>query len=211
MNKKEKIILKVLEKHANQHHFRNLKNPFLILIKTILSQRTRDEVTEKATKKLFAKANTPQKILKLNDKKLTELIKPVGFYRQKAKNIKKVCNEILKNNNKVPDKRESLLKLPGVGAKTSDIVLCYAFNKPNIAVDVHVEVVSKRLGLVKKNAKYEEIRKKLEQIFKGKERIINHGFVEFGKNICLTARPRCYMCELDKICPYPDKTHKPKK
>ncbi len=176
---------------------------FQLLIATILSQRTRDENTEKAASQLFRVASTPQKILKLDNKRLQKLIKPSGFYRQKAKKIKEVSKIILdKYKGKVPSTREKLLEFPGVGYKTADVVLCYGFNKKTIPVDVHVAVCSRRFGLTK-NTEPEKIRIDLERIIPEKcKRVINLGFVNFGKEICRTRNPRCAVCELNKICLY---------
>ena len=208
MNKKDKIriICRFLRKRY-KHHLLDLKNwhkdNFQLLIATILSQRTRDENTEKAAAQLLRVAKTPGAILNLNLRILKTLIKPSGFYRQKAKNIKKVCKILLeKYNGKIPITRAKLLELPGVGYKTADVVLCYGFSKKTIPVDVHVAVCSKRLGLTE-NSEPEKIRIDLENIVpENCKRIINLGFVNFGREICLTRNPRCSICELKKICIY---------
>jgi endonuclease-3 len=182
------------------------ENPFKILISTILSQRTKDEITRGAAKRLFKIANTPEKILRLSEKEIAKLIYPVGFYRQKAKKIKKLCKILLeKYNGKVPSTREELLKLPGVGFKTADVVLCCSFGQAIIPIDVHVAIISRRLGLTK-NKDTEKIREDLHRkIPKKSRRIVNLLFVEFGKDICRTAKPRCYICPILKFCPYENK------
>ncbi len=206
VREKAKIICKFL-KTRYRKHLLDLKNwhenVFQLLIATILSQRTRDENTEKAARQLFKVAKTPKAILKLQDKKLQELIKPSGFYRQKAKKIKQVSKIILERyKGKVPKTRQELLALPGVGWKTADVVLCYGFNKATIPVDVHVAVCSQRLGL-SKNKEPEKIRINLEKIVpENCKRIINLGFVNFGKEVCLTRNPRCSICDLRGICVY---------
>ncbi|MDI6826675.1 MAG: endonuclease III [Candidatus Aenigmarchaeota archaeon] len=184
------------------------RDVFRVLITTILSQRTRDENTERAADTLFSRADTPEKILKLSKKELESLIRPSGPYRQKAKRIKAVSKIILeKYGGKVPKTREELMKLPGVGLKTSNVVLTYGYGKPVIAVDVHVEVVSKRLGLVSQNASVKEVEEKLEELIPIKDkRNINLGMVRFGREICITRKPKCYECPLNNICPYPNKT-----
>jgi endonuclease-3 len=201
---KVKIILRFLEKRYGRKIKEFPKhNPFQLLIATILSQRTKDKNTKKATKKLFSVAKTPEEILNLSDKKLEELIKPAGFYRQKSKAIKKVCEIILKEyDGKIPKRREELMKLPGVGYKTSAIVLMYGFNKPIIAIDTHCNRISKRLGLVSKDANVETVRKELESIFpKRKWYLINLGFVNFGKEICRPVNPKCKDCPFRSFCP----------
>jgi len=205
MDKEEKIKLVIdflKRKYGKNIKHRLSYDKFQLLIGTLLSQRTRDENTVLASRRLFSVAKTPEDILKIPEKELEKLIKPAGFYRQKAKKIKKICKILIdKYNSKVPHTREELLSLPGIGFKTADVVLTYGFGKPTIPVDVHVEVCSKRLGLVDKRAKYEEIRKNLEKLVPEKERfLINLGFVQFGKEICRTYRPKCKECELNKIC-----------
>lgn len=208
MDKREKakIVCRFLKKRYRKHVL-DLGNwhedKFQLLIATILSQRTRDENTEKASIQLFNVAKTPESISDLPDKRLQQLIRASGFYRQKAKNIKKVSKFIIERyGGKVPAKREELMKLPGVGYKTADVVLCYGFGKNTIPVDVHVAVCSRRLGLTE-DSEPEKIRIDLEKIVPEKcKRIINLGFVNFGKEICLTRSPKCDICELKKICVY---------
>ena len=178
-------------------------NPFKVLIACILSQRTKDEITRKATQKLFSKASTPEKILKLKEKEIEELIYPVGFYREKAKRIKKICKILLKQyKGKVPSQREELLKLPGVGSKTADVVLAYGFGKPVVAVDTHVFHIARRLGLSKGKTP-EEVRNDLNRIVPKKfKRLVNLLFVEFGKEICRTNKPKCEICPVKQFCEY---------
>jgi len=184
-------------------------NPFKVLITTVLSHRTKDQTTRKASQQLFKAADTPEKILKLSEKKIAKLIYPVGFYEQKAKRIKQICKILLeKYGSKVPAKREELMQLPGVGGKTADVVLCYAFSQDVIPVDVHVAVISRRLHLTK-NKNPEKIREDLHrQIPEKYRRIVNHLFVEFGKDICQTRLPLCYKCPIVKFCPYESKNLK---
>ncbi len=205
MREKIRKITEVLKKfyHSRQASV-NYKDPFKVLISCILSQRTKEENTEIASKNLFKVADTPEKIVKLNIKKLEKLIKPAGFYRQKAKNIKKLSKIIIeKYNGKVPMDREELMKLPGVGYKTSAIVLSYGFWKPIIAVDTHANRISKRLGLTDWDDDVEEVRKKLEKLFPKKDWFyVNLGFVNFGREICRPVRPKCEICPLKEVCKY---------
>ncbi|NOX71547.1 MAG: endonuclease III [Candidatus Micrarchaeota archaeon] len=192
-----------IESHPNNKN----KDPFRVLVSTILSQRTREENTFLATENLFSKIRTPEDLLKLRDKTLENLIKPSGFYRQKAKTLKKVAEALIDNfGGAVPESREKLISLPGVGPKTADVVLSHAFSKPNIAVDVHVDVISKRMGFVPKDSDYETTRKILENLTPVKERrFVNLGFVFFGREICLTAHPKCKICPLSPLCDYNQK------
>jgi len=200
--KKVEALIKFLEKRYGYPEF--AKDPFELLVATILSQRTRDENTWKASKQLFAVARTPEEIAKLSLRKLEKLIKPSGTYRQKAKRIKKVSKIILERyEGKVPKSREELMKLPGVGYKTADIVLSYGFGVPTIAVDTHVNRIPKRIGIVDKKANVEEVRKTLEKLVKGKKRfLVNMGLVRFGQEICRPLNPKCEECPLNKICDY---------
>lgn len=202
---KAKILVKFLKKRYSKRLVSAArKTPFQVLIACILSQRTREENTNKAAAQLFKKAKTPKQILKLKNSELQKLIKPAGFYRQKTKTIKKLCKVLLeKYKGKVPDKREELIKLPGVGDKTAAVVLVHGFGQPTIPVDVHVEVVSKRLGLVPQSAKPKQVREILEKLIpQADQHIVNLGLVHFGREICRTRNPRCAICPLKKICSF---------
>jgi len=207
LRRKAKVLLEFLRrkyKRYVENHVARKEGPFKLLIATILSQRTRDENTAKAARKLFSLASTPEKMLKLDEKTLETAIKVAGMYRQKAKRIREVCRILLRDfKGRVPDRREELLKLPGVGFKTSDVVLCYGFGVPTIPVDVHVEVFSKRFGLVNEKAGYEEIRKTLERLIPERDRyLVNLALVKFGKDVCRTRNPKCEMCEIKEYCDY---------
>ena len=199
---KIKILLKFLEKRYGYPKISS--NRFKLLITTVLSQRTRDENTHKASQQLFKAAKTPEEISKLSVKELEKLIKPSGMYRQKAKRIKEISKIILeKYKGKVPNNREELISLPGVGYKTADIVLSYGFNIPTIAVDTHVNRIPKRIGIVDKDASVEEVRKTLEKHIKGKKRfLINLGLVRFGQEICRPISPKCSFCPIKNICDF---------
>ena len=204
MDRRIEKIIEILNERYRIEFWK--EEPFKALVETVLSQRTRDENTEKAASQLFRVADTPKGILKLDQRKIEKLIHPSGFYRQKAKRIKQISKIILeKYKGKVPKTREELMELPGVGGKTADIVLCYAFGKKVIPVDVHVAVVSRRLGFTK-NKNPEKIREDLHELIHEKNRrIINYLFVEFGKEICQTRKPLCYKCPIVKLCPYEPK------
>lgn len=198
-------IIEIIEKlkgsklTALEHYQRD---PFVVLISTILSQRTRDENTIKATNKLFSVYKTPEEIAKAPLEKLEEIIKEVGFYKVKAKRIKEVSRIIAeKYNNKVPDNIEELLKLPGVGRKTANCVLVYGYNKHAIPVDTHVHRISNRLGLVKTKSPEETEKELIKIIPKKYWRELNSLFVKFGQTICKPANPRCNECPLADICP----------
>lgn len=202
---KSKFILNFLEKRYGKYIDRSRSSNqeiFELLIGTILSQRTRDENTEKAAEKLFKVARTPKQIAKLPTKKLQSLIRISGPYKQKSKKIKRTTKTILeKFNGKVPRTRDELTSLYGVGPKTADIVLMYGFNIPSIAIDTHANRVPKRIGLVDKKANVEQVKGKLEDIFpRNKWYLINMGFVSFGKEICKPVNPICIKNK--RNCPF---------
>lgn len=177
------------------------KDPFRILVATILSARTNDKTTAVACKKLFAKVNSVKDLEKLTIKQLEKLIYPVGFYRNKTKQLKQlpiVLKE--KFNNKIPNTIEELIELPGVGRKTANLVLAIAFKIPAICVDTHVHKIMNRLGYVKtENPLQTEIalRKKLPKKYWLK---INYILVAFGQNLCRPINPHCNICPVHKYC-----------
>ena len=179
-------------------------NPFATLVGAVLSHRTKDEMTDIAFERLFKKYKTPEDIAKAPVRELEKLIRGVGFYRQKAKRLKKIAGIILaKHNGQVPNDRDELMKLPGVGPKTADIVLSFAFRLPEIAVDTHVETVAKRLGIADEKDGYEEIKRKLEELTEIDDRpLINTLFVKFGKEICRRPIPKCRLCPFTTLCRY---------
>jgi len=203
--KKVELILKVLDRYFPK---RKRNSAFKVLISCIISQRTREENTEKACERLFKLVNTPEDVLKLSLKELENLLRPAGFYRQKAKRIKDVCRILVeKYNGEVPKTRDELMKLPGVGFKTSAVVLAYGFGIPIIAVDTHVNRISKRLGLVSEKANVEEVRETLQSLFpKEKWFLINLAMVNFGREVCKPIKPNCSKCELKAICEFYSKS-----
>lgn len=208
-----KIIPEIVNRLKEKYGEVSYSNkPFKVLISTILSQRTRGENTSLASKKLFSKFKTPREIAHSDEKEIQSLIKASGFYRVKAKRIKKVSQILMeKFKGKVPQNMEDLLSLPGVGRKTANCVLVYGFQKDAIPVDVHVAVVSKRLGLVD-NDKPTSVEKQLQEVIPKKHwRELNKLLVEFGKEICRTRNPRCYDCFIMEFCDYSGKNLIPKK
>ena len=178
--------------------------PFRVLVATILSARTRDEQSEKISRKLFKKVRMPHDLLKFDEEQLAREIYPIGFYKTKAKNLIKLAKILVEEyDGRVPDKMEELLKLPGVGRKTANIVLAYAFNKPAIAVDTHVHRIFNRWGFLKTKRPEEtemELRKRLPRKLWRK---VNNLLVNFGKNICKPIKPLCGKCPLNSLCPFP--------
>jgi len=198
-------IIKILEdRYIIQLPEHVREDPFKILIGTILSQRTKDEITDKAYEALFRRYPSIQSLANASVREIEKLIKPVGFYRIKARRIKQVSKIILERYSGVPPKnREELLKLPGVGDKTADIVLSFGYNLPEIAIDTHVETVVKRLGIADEEDGYKEIKRKLEGITPIEKRsILNIIFVSLGKEICRKPKPRCTICPINRFCKY---------
>ncbi|MFL6497959.1 MAG: endonuclease III domain-containing protein [Nitrososphaera sp.] len=178
-------------------------DPFKILIGTILSARTRDENTTKVIKNLFARFKTPSDIALADIEEIKKLIRSIGFYNVKAERIKQVSQLIVNRfGGQVPDDIKSLLELPGVGRKTANCVLVYAFNKPAIPVDIHVHRISNRLGLVcTKTVKQTEI--ELNKIVDRRLWTkVNNTFVMYGQNVCLPVKPLCKVCDLRGMCKY---------
>ncbi|WP_369018802.1 endonuclease III [Thermatribacter velox] len=177
------------------------KDPLRVLLGCILSQRTKDVVTQKVAERLFRVAPSAEAIAKLSEEELSRIIYPVGFYRRKAKTLREVSKILLeKHGGKVPSSLEELLQLPGVGRKTANLVLSVSFQKGAIAVDTHVHRIANRMGMVATKTP-EETEKELHRIVPKKWwRELNHTLVLFGQNICLPRRPRCRICPVEKYC-----------
>ncbi len=178
-------------------------DPFKILIGTILSARTRDEVTTAVIKALFSRFKNPDELSRANLSDIKKLIQKIGFYNVKAFRLKEVSQLIIKKyNGEVPSNLDDLLTLPGVGRKTANCVLVYGFKKAAIPVDIHVHRISNRIGIVNtKNP--EETENVLQKSIDKKYWIrVNETFVTFGQNICLPIKPKCNVCQLTKMCKY---------
>jgi endonuclease-3 len=201
-------IVKILKKELDlgempivSHLAQSERDPFLILISTLLSLRTKDEVTAEATGRLFALASTPEAMLKVPQAKIAKVIFPVGFYRNKAKTIHHTCRELIDRfGSKVPDNLDDLLSIKGVGRKTANLVVTLAYGKNGICVDTHVHRISNRLGYVAtKNPDETEmaLRGKLPR----KHWIIyNTLLVAFGRKTCKPVSPLCSTCPLSRYC-----------
>ncbi|MCX6584329.1 MAG: endonuclease III [Candidatus Aminicenantes bacterium] len=177
--------------------------PFKILVSVLLSSRTKDPVTQKASENLFAEADMPGKMMNLEEGRIAQLIFPVGFYRQKAKHIKKLSQMLCHGNDgNVPGTFEGLAALPGVGRKTANLVLALAFNQPAICVDTHVFRISQRLGWAS-GKKPGEIEEQLRKGFPPEQwNRINHTLVGFGQTLCKPVSPLCGRCVITGYCLY---------
>jgi endonuclease-3 len=177
------------------------KDPWAVLVSTILSLRTKDEVTLKSSRALLAKAPTPAKMLALEEEQIAALAYPAGFYRTKAANLKKIAAILLdKYEGTVPADLDTLLELPGVGRKTANLVIIEAYNKDGICVDIHVHRISNRTGwLSSRNP--EETEMILRQILPRKYwKIINSLLVLYGQNLCRPLSPFCSRCVIRSHC-----------
>jgi endonuclease III len=175
--------------------------PFEILVSTLLSLRTKDEVTAVAASKLLKLANTPADILKLGEERIKELIYPVGFYPTKAKRLIQISTLVIeKYGGLVPDMIDELLKLPGVGRKTANLVLTEGFKKQAICVDTHVHRISNRIGYVRTRTP-EQTEFALREKLPGKYWIkYNEFLVAFGQTICRPVSPFCTKCPVESMC-----------
>jgi endonuclease III len=201
-------ILKILEKHlpdwdmpivsalADDH-----ADPFLLLISTLLSLRTKDEVTAKASDRLFRLADTPVKMLAIPEETIARTVFPVGFYRTKARTIHSVCRDLIDRfGGRVPDTMEDLLSLKGVGRKTANLVLSLGYGKDGICVDTHVHRISNRLGYVRTKTPGET-----EQALRAKLPVrwwirYNTLMVAFGRTVCKPVSPLCSQCPVGPFC-----------
>ncbi|AFS79936.1 DNA-(apurinic or apyrimidinic site) lyase [Candidatus Nitrosopumilus koreensis AR1] len=177
--------------------------PFSILIGTILSARTKDESTTKVVKILFSKYKNPKQLANAKLKDVEKIIKPIGFYHVKSKRIIEVAKIIdSKYKGKVPEDLETLVELPGVGRKTANCVLVYAFEKPAIPVDIHVHRISNRIGLVDTKNPEETEQELMKKIDKKFWIDINDTFVMYGQNICKPISPMCDVCKIKRNCKF---------
>ena len=188
--------LPIVTQLAEEH-----RDPFEILISTLLSLRTKDEVTAVATERLFALASTPEGMLRLSEAEIQKAIYPVGFYRNKAETIRNVCRELIERfQSRVPDSIEELLTLKGVGRKTANLVISLGFGGAGLCVDTHVHRISNRLGYVRtKNPDETEfaLRAKLPPEYWSR---FNTLLVAFGRSTCRPVSPLCSRCPVRVYC-----------
>jgi len=180
---------------------RERRSPFAVLIATLISLRTKDDVTRQASLRLLSLADTPQEMVRLPVETVEKAIYPAGFYRTKARRIHEICEELLKRyDGEVPDTLEALLRLKGVGRKTANLVLTQGFGKLGICVDTHVHRISNRLGLVRTKTP-DQTEMALRKILP-KEFWIEYNdlLVTFGQNLCTPISPHCSRCPIEDQC-----------
>lgn len=192
----EKNELPIVTKLADEH-----RDPFEILISTLISLRTKDEVTAAATERLFTLASTPGEMVALSEEEIRKAIYPAGFYRNKAKTIRQVCRELIDRfQSRVPESIEELLTFRGVGRKTANLVVTLGFNGVGLCVDTHVHRISNRLGYVETNSPDETefaLRAKLPPEHWSR---YNTLLVAFGRNTCRPVSPLCSCCAVAAYC-----------
>jgi endonuclease III len=186
------------EAHCELNH----SNPFELVIAVSLSAQCTDALVNKVTKGLFEKYKTPQDYLNVSLEELQNDIRSIGLYRNKAKNIQNLCEILLNEYNGIlPMDRDELTKLPGVGRKTANVVVSVAFNIPAIAVDTHVERVSKRLGICRWKDSVLEVEKTLmKKVPKDEWSLTHHRLIFFGRYHCKAQNPQCPSCPLLELC-----------
>jgi endonuclease-3 len=185
----------------------NWNTPFELLIAVVLSAQAPDIGVNKATGPLFEEAHTPEAIYGLGEEKIRDYIKTIGLFNTKAKNVYKLCKMMIDDyGSEVPQNRDDLIKLPGVGRKTANVVLNLAFGQPTIAVDTHLFRVSNRTGMAKGKTP-EEVERKLMKVIP-KEFLLHahHWLILHGRYICKARKPDCAACPVSAYCAYKDKT-----
>ncbi len=206
--KRLEIFERLAQEIKNPTSELNFNSPFELLIAVILSAQATDRSVNKATAKLFKKANSPQKILNLGDAGLKEMIKTIGLFNNKATHIISTCKILIdKFDSTVPEDRKALESLPGVGRKTANVILNTAFGQPTIAVDTHVFRVSNRTGIAPgKNVL--EVEKRLLRLVPSEHLMdAHHLLILHGRYTCVARKPRCGSCVIEDLCEYKDKTN----
>jgi len=182
-------------------------NPFELLVAVILSAQATDISVNKATKKLFAIANTPAAILALGEDGLKPYISAIGLYNSKARHIIATCQKLIDSHSgKVPDRREDLQRLPGVGRKTANVVLNVAFGRPTLAVDTHIFRVANRTGLASGKTPEKIEQSLLEAIPEKYLHDAHHWLILHGRYVCAARKPLCQECCIADLCEWPEKT-----
>jgi endonuclease-3 len=182
-------------------------NPFTLLVAVVLSAQATDAGVNKATPALFALADTPEKMVALGEERVRELIKTIGLYRTKAKNVVELSRRLVaEHGGEVPRSREALEALPGVGRKTANVVLNMAFGEPTIAVDTHIFRVGNRTGLAPGKDPF-EVEQKLEQAVPASYKLhAHHWLILHGRYTCVARKPLCERCIIADLCRWPEKT-----
>lgn len=209
MNQKKRSAIFQRFQTYNPHPTTELiySSPFELLVAVILSAQATDKSVNNATKTLFRKANSPQKIVTLGLYGLKNYIKTIGLYNTKAKNILKTCKILLAQyQGQIPNNREALERLPGVGRKTANVILNTIFQQPTVAVDTHIFRVCNRTGLAIGKTPLAVEKKLLKVVPKVYLKNAHHWLVLHGRYSCLARKPKCPTCIIQDLCEYPHKT-----
>ncbi|HEY7642124.1 MAG TPA: endonuclease III [Steroidobacteraceae bacterium] len=209
MNKKKVAAIFARLKARNPHPTTELEysTPFELLVAVILSAQATDKSVNLATRTLFKHANTPQAIFELGIAGLSEYIKTIGLYNTKAKNVIEMCRLLLeRHGGKVPEEREALEALPGVGRKTANVILNTAFGQPTIAVDTHIFRVANRTGLAPGNDVREVEEHLLKVVPAEYAHDAHHWLILHGRYICIARKPKCPECPILELCEFREKT-----
>ena len=203
MSKYNIIVKTLLDTYPDAKCELEYKTPYELLVATVLSAQSTDIRVNIVTKELFKNYNTPEKILKLGEEKLMEYIKSIGFYNVKSKNIIALSHLLIQNyDSQVPDEMDELLKLPGVGRKTANVVLSNCFGVPAIAVDTHVFRVSTRLGFSDKKDPLQVEQDLMKKISKKYWTDAHHAFIFHGRRVCKARNPMCELCSVQSYCKF---------
>jgi endonuclease-3 len=185
-------------------------NPYTLLVAVVLSAQATDESVNRATQPLFRIADTPAKMLKLGEDKVRDAIKTIGLYRNKAKNVILLSRQLIdKHGGEVPDDRDALEALPGVGRKTANVVLNTAFGHPTIAVDTHLFRLGNRTGLAPGKTPAEVEAKLLKTVPKTYAPQAHHWLILHGRYVCKARKPECWRCPISDLCRFKPKTPAP--
>lgn len=185
----------------------NYSNPFTLVVAVALSAQATDVGVNKATKALFEAADTPEKMVALGEDKVRDYVKTIGLFRTKAKNVVKLSQMLIDDfGSVVPDNREDLEKLPGVGRKTANVVLNEAFGQPTMAVDTHIFRVSNRTGMAPGKNPLEVELNLLKVTPEAYALHAHHWLILHGRYVCIARKPKCFNCVIEPICKFKDKT-----
>jgi len=205
--KRREIFLRL--QAANPHPTTELeyRTPFELLVAVILSAQATDKSVNLATRELFPVANTPQKMLDLGEAGLREYVQRIGLYQTKAKHIIQMCRMLLElHGSEVPQTREALESLPGVGRKTANVILNTAFGQPTIAVDTHIFRISNRIGLAPGKTVLEVEQKLAKGVPDEFKQDAHHWLILHGRYVCTARKPKCGECIINDLCEYKEKT-----
>ena len=186
------------------------RNTFTLLVAVVLSAQATDEGVNRVTRNLFETADTPEKMLALGEDRLRDYIKTIGLFRGKAKNVIALSRQLIeRHGGEVPDDREALEALPGVGRKTANVVLNIAFGHPTIAVDTHLFRLANRLGLAPGKTPHEVELKLLKAVHEAYRLHTHHWLILHGRYVCKARKPECWHCLIVDLCPFKPKTPAP--